>query len=73
MIALGEVHAVTEVDIWRAASMLIETHGEAAELQATSKINQRQKKRDKIGVAVWNQILNAIVVLRAAAPSKPMN
>jgi hypothetical protein len=60
-----------EVDVWRAADLMIETHGDQAEKQAALKTEQLLEKGDMAGVVAWKNIMGAIIVLRAATPGFP--
>jgi hypothetical protein len=57
-----------EIDIWRAAQLMIDTHGNQAERQAVLKMEQLQKHGDQGGSAGWKQITTAIIVLCLATP-----
>jgi hypothetical protein len=58
-----------EADIWHAAQLMIETHGDQAELQAALKTEEMLEQGDPAGRDAWKKIMNAIIVLRVAAPS----
>lgn len=62
-------NGMIECDIWRAAHVMIETHGDQAERQAALKAKEMLETGDSSWIAAWNQIATAIVVLRVAAPS----
>ncbi len=57
-----------EADIWRAAQLMIETHGDQAELQAALKTEEMLGQGDPVGRDTWKNIMNAIIVLREATP-----
>jgi hypothetical protein len=56
---------VSEVDIWRAANMLIERHGADALIEAGRMIDRMLEHGDLEGRAVWRRIKKAIEALQA--------
>jgi hypothetical protein len=61
---------ISELDVWRAANLLIRQHGENAELEAARKADVMLDRGDRDGQLVWMRIRRAIVELQAA-PSGP--
>jgi hypothetical protein len=51
-------------DIWRAAKLLMDQHGEDAALRAVQRADQLMEDGDMDGVAVWRRIVAAIEELR---------
>ena len=51
-------------DIWRAARLLIDQHGEDAALRAAQRADELLEAGDMDGVAVWRRITAAIEELR---------
>jgi hypothetical protein len=51
-------------DIWRAATLLIDQHGDKAALRAAQRADQLMDEDDMDGVAVWRQIVEAIEELQ---------
>jgi hypothetical protein len=51
-------------DIWRAAKLLMDQHGEEAALRAAQRADQLMEDGDMDGVAVWRRIVAAIEELR---------
>lgn len=62
--------AVSDIDIWRAATLLIRQHGENAEIVAARRVDELWEQEDDEGRAVWLRIKRAIVELQAA-PTGP--
>ena len=60
-----------EIDIWRAANLLIKQHGDGAELVAAQRADELLDRGDVEGVHVWKRIRRAIVELQAPATGKP--
>jgi hypothetical protein len=62
----------SDLDIWRAANLLIRQHGENAEIVAALRVDDLAEREDGEGRAVWLRIRRAIVELQAP-PSGPLN
>ncbi len=54
-----------DIDIYRAANELIEQHGEAADIEAAMRADERLAAGDMDGEAVWLRIVKAIEELLA--------
>ncbi len=50
----------SDLDIYRAANELIKQHGEAADIEAAMRADERLAAGDMEGEAVWIRIVNAI-------------
>ena len=61
---------ISNLDIYRAAHMLIERHGADAMIEAAKMIDAMLNRGDLEGRAVWRQIRRAIAELQAS-PSGP--
>ncbi len=61
---------ITELDIWRAANLLIRQHGSEAELVAARRADLMLERGDPDGERVWLQIRRAIIEF-AALPGTP--
>ncbi len=59
---------VSDLDIWRAANLLIRGHGENAELEAAERADLMLNRGDDEGREVWQRISRAIEQL-GASPS----
>jgi triphosphoribosyl-dephospho-CoA synthetase len=57
---------VSDLDIWRSAHLVIEKHGEEAELAAALRADELLAKGDVEGERTWRRILAAIVKLQTA-------
>ena len=60
-----------DIDIWRAATLLIKQHGENAEIVAAQRADQMLERGDRERRLVWLRIKRAIVELQAAPARKP--
>ena len=49
-----------EIDIWRTAKILIDSHGEQAELQAAMRADQLLNEGDTAGFAAMKRVVSAI-------------
>lgn len=55
---------ISDPDIYRAAKLLIDQHGEDAEVRASKRADELLEAGDMVGVATWKAILRAIAELR---------
>ena len=63
---------IAELDIWRAANLLIRQHGPDAELEAAKRADLMLERGDLDGQALWKQIRRAVVELQAP-PTGPLH
>ena len=56
---------IADIDIWRAANLLIKQHGDGAEIEAARKADLMLERGDRDGQIVWLRIRRAIVALQA--------
>ena len=61
---------VSDIDIWRAATLLIRQHGANAEIVAAQRADELSEREDHEGRAVWLRIRRAVVELQSA-PTGP--
>jgi hypothetical protein len=61
---------ISDLDIWRAANLLIRQHGADAELVAASRADEMLARGDLDGQLVWKRIRSAIAELHAT-PTGP--
>jgi hypothetical protein len=62
---------ISELDIWRAANLMIGRHGVDAELQAARMACAMLDRGDIEGQRVWQRIRRAIMELQAPLKGKP--
>jgi hypothetical protein len=55
---------INDTDIFRAAKLLIDQHGEDAPIRAAQRADELQDEGDRDGALVWRRILKAIDELR---------
>ncbi len=58
----------SDSDIYRSANELIKQHGEAADIEAAMRADERLAAGDMEGVTVWKMILKAIKELLDKTP-----
>jgi hypothetical protein len=63
---------ISDLDIWRAANMLITRYGELAEIEACRLADLMLDRGDRDGELLWLRIRGAIVELQAP-PAEPPN
>jgi hypothetical protein len=63
---------ISEIDIWRAANLLIQQHGNVAEIIAAQRADLMFERADHEGQRVWLRIRRAVAELQAE-PSGPVN
>ncbi len=59
---------IDDIDIYRAAKLLIEKHGDEAAITATKRAAKLLGAGDVDGYAVWKRILRAIEQLESTKP-----
>jgi hypothetical protein len=57
---------ITDLDVWRAANLLIRQHGQDAEIEAARKADLMLDRGDRDGEVLWMLIMRAIGSLQAA-------
>jgi hypothetical protein len=62
---------ISELDIWRAANLLIREHGDDAELEAARRADLMLERGDLDGQLIWKRIRRAIIELQAPAKGPP--
>ena len=62
---------ISDLDIWRAANLLIRKHGADAELEAAKRADLMLEGGDRDGQLDWLRIRRAIVELLAVPVGKP--
>jgi len=61
---------IPELDIWRAANLLIRKHGIEAELFAAQRADRMLERGDRDGRLVWMRIMRAIRELQSPPPNR---
>jgi hypothetical protein len=55
---------IPDIDIWRAAALMIKHYGDTADIEAASRADEYQAKGELGGQRVWMRIATAIDELR---------
>ena len=61
---------IADLDIWRAAALLVKRHGKGAALVASQRIDEFLAEGDLEGRAVWYRILEAAKELERTKPAE---
>ncbi len=61
---------ITDLDIYRSASVLVKHHGQDAPIEAAMRADAMLDKGDLDGYAVWKRILRAVEELRRMEPTE---
>ena len=59
-----QASAISKIDMYRAASLLVKCHGDDAPIQAAMKADAMLDKGNLDGYAVWKRVLRAVEELR---------
>ena len=60
---------ISDIDIWRAALLMVKRYGDDAMLEAAGRADKLQEDGDWQGALTWHRILDAIERLQAKAPA----
>jgi hypothetical protein len=71
MVLRSGVAMVSDLDIWRAANLLIRKHGANAELEAAKRADVMLDRGDDDGRLLWARIRRAIEALQALPSGRP--
>ncbi len=58
----------SDLDIYRAASLIVKRHGEDAPIHAAMQADALLEAGDLDGLAVWKRVLRAVEELQGTAP-----
>jgi hypothetical protein len=64
---------ILEIDIWRSANLMMQQHGDLADIEAATRADEMLAKGDIDGQRMWMRILRAIDVLRTIEPGEKVN
>jgi hypothetical protein len=64
---------IPEIDIWRAANLMLKRYGEKALEESDARADELAAADDHNGVAVWRRIRDAVVQLANTTPSGPVH
>jgi hypothetical protein len=64
---------IPEIDIWRAATLMLKRYGEKALEESTARVDELATAGDDDGVAVWRRISDAVGQLANTTPPGPVH
>jgi hypothetical protein len=64
---------IPEIDIWRAANLMLKRYGEKAEAECVTRTDELAAAGDYDGVAVWRRITDAVAQLANTTPTGPVH
>jgi hypothetical protein len=64
---------IPEIDIWRAAALMLKRYGDKAEEQSAARADDLATEGDPDGAATWRRITDAVRQLADTTPSGPVN
>jgi hypothetical protein len=64
---------ISEIDIWRAAQLMLTSHGNEAQAKSASRADQFTAAGDAADAAVWRRITCAISHLQNMMPVGPLH
>jgi len=64
---------IPEIDIWRAAQLMIKRYGDGALEESAARADQLAAGDDQNGAATWRRIASAVVQLANMTPPGPVH
>jgi hypothetical protein len=64
---------IPEIDIWRAASLMLKRYGESALAESAARADELFTEQDHDGAAVWRRITDAVGQLANQTPPGPLH
>ena len=64
---------IPEIDIWRAANLMLKRYGEKALEESATRADELAAADDHDGAATWRRITNAVVQLANNTPPGPLH
>jgi hypothetical protein len=64
---------IPEIDIWRAALLLLKRHGERALDESAARADELALAGDDDGAATWRRIMAAVIQLTNQTPPGPVH
>ena len=64
---------IPEIDIWRAANLMLKRHGEKALEESAMRADELAAAGDDDGAATWRRITDAVVHLANNTPPGPVH
>jgi hypothetical protein len=64
---------IPEIDIWRAATLMLKRFGDKAEEQSAARADDLATEGDHDGAATWRRITDAVRQLANVTPAAPLH
>jgi hypothetical protein len=64
---------IPEIDIWRAANLMLKRYGEKALEESAARAEELAVQEDHNGAAVWRRITDAVLQLANQTPPGPLH
>jgi hypothetical protein len=64
---------IPEIDIWRAANLMLKRYGANAEIESAMRVDELSAEGDLDGAAVWRRIMQAVAELTNTTPTGLVN
>jgi hypothetical protein len=64
---------IPEIDIWRAATLMLKRYGEKALEESTARADELAAAEDHNGAVVWRRITEAVLQLTNTTPPGPLH
>ena len=64
-------HVIPEIDIWRAATLMLKRYGDKALEQSITRVNELAADGDHAGAVTWRRITTAVEQLANTTPPGP--
>ena len=64
---------IPDIDIWRAASLMLKRYGKNARWESAVRADEVAAEGDRDGAAIWRLITDAVAQLANTTPTGPMH
>jgi hypothetical protein len=64
---------IPEIDIWRAATLMLKRYGERALEESASRADELASSGDDDGAVTWRRIMDAVTQLENKTPPGPLH
>jgi hypothetical protein len=64
---------IPEIDIWRAANLMLKRYGEKALEESSTRADELAAADDYAGADTWRRITNAVIQLANTVPPGPLH
>jgi hypothetical protein len=71
--ACSLIPVIPEIDIWRAANLMLKRYGDKAPEESAARADELAAQDDYNGEAVWRRIADAVGQLANRTPAEPLH